>query len=337
MRWGRRTAWLATLLSLVPAGALAHEVRPAYLELRELDATTWDVLFKVPARGEQRLGISVRLPETCRVSQFVAKAAPGAHVERWRASCEGGLVGGRVAIDGLELTRTDVLARVQSADGSGQTVRLTPGAPGFILSGEARFAEVAGTYFGLGVEHILLGIDHLAFVLGLLFLVASWPRLLGTITAFTVAHSFTLAAATLGFVHVAQAPVEAAIALSIVFVATEVAHGATGRPALAARRPWLVAFGFGLLHGLGFAGALRSVGLPEDAVPAALAFFNVGVEVGQLLFVAAVFALFGIMRRLWVSASDTWAIAAQVARPAAYAIGIPAAFWLIQRTAGFWS
>jgi hypothetical protein len=170
--------------------------------------------------------------------------------------------------------------------------------------------------------------------------VASWPRLVGTVTAFTLAHSATLAAATLGWVHVPQAPVEAAIALSIVFVAAEVLHAAAGRAGLAARKPWVVAFAFGLLHGLGFAGALREVGLPHDAIPAALAFFNVGVEVGQLLFVAAVFACFGLASRLAPgrgATPGTWAVAARLARPAAYAIGIPAAFWLIQRTAGFWS
>jgi HupE / UreJ protein len=197
---------------------------------------------------------------------------------------------------------------------------------------------VARSYFGLGVEHILLGADHLLFVLALLFLVASGPRLAGTVTAFTVAHSLTLAAATLGWVHVPQAPVEAAIALSIVFVAAEVLHGAGGRPALAARKPWLVAFAFGLLHGLGFAGALRALGLPEHAIPAALTFFNVGVEVGQLLFIAAVFALFALARRLRpAAAADTWALAARLARPVAYAIGITAAFWVLDRTAGFWT
>jgi hydrogenase/urease accessory protein HupE len=334
----RLAAGLALLLPLVPAGAAAHEVRPAYLELRELDATHWDVLFKVPARGELRLGLYVRLPETCRGTDPVARATSGAHVERWRATCERGLVGQRVAIEGLPVSRTDVLARVQRAEGASQTVRLTPDEPGFTLLGNTKWTAVARTYFRLGVEHILLGIDHLLFVLALLFLVASWARLAGTVTAFTVAHSLTLVAATLGFLHVPQAPVEAAIALSIALVAVEVVHGAAGRPRLSAQKPWLVAFAFGLLHGLGFAGALRELGLPEDAIPSALVFFNVGVEVGQLLFVAAVFALFGVVRRLGAGgAPDTWAVTSRVARPAAYAIGIPAAFWLIERTVGFWS
>ena len=139
------------------------------------------------------------------------------------------------------------------------------------------------TYFKLGVEHILLGFDHLLFVLALLFLVEGWRRLLGTITAFTVAHSLTLAAATFGWVQVPQAPVEAVIALSIMFVAVEILHRQRGRTGIATRKPWVVAFVFGLLHGLGFAGALREIGLPDDAIPLALAFFNVGVEAGQLL------------------------------------------------------
>lgn len=335
----RSVPCIVLLLAFAPPVA-AHEVRPAYLELRELDSRTWDVLFKVPAKGDLRLGLYVRLPATCHGTEPAARAVAGAHVERWRATCESGLIGGRVAIEGLPVTRTDVLVRVQRADGASQTVRLTPGRPAFTVVGRAEWTAVARTYFDLGVEHILLGVDHLLFVLALLFLVAGWPRLLGTVTAFTLAHSLTLAAATLGWVHVPQAPVEAAIALSIVFVASEVLHAAAGRPALAARKPWLVAFAFGLLHGFGFAGALRGVGLPEDAIPAALAFFNIGVEVGQLTFVAAVFVCFALLRRVLQvhgTVPDTWAVAARLARPAAYAIGILAAFWLIERAVGFWS
>jgi hydrogenase/urease accessory protein HupE len=329
---------LALALVLAGAGASAHELRPAYLELRQLDATTWDLLFKVPARGERRLGLYVRLPDACTATEPAAHAVTGAHVERWRARCADGLAGRRVAIDGLTETRTDVLARVEHSDGSSQTARLTPDEPGFRVAGSATWIEVARTYFALGVEHILLGTDHLLFVLALLFLAGSWRRLVGTVSAFTVAHSVTLAAATLGWVYVPQAPVEAAIALSIVFVAAEVAHAAAGRPALAARKPWLVAFVFGLLHGLGFAGALRDVGLPEGAIPAALAFFNVGVEAGQLLFVAAVFGLVALVRALRTgAAADTWVVTTRLARPTAYAIGIPAAFWTLERTAGFWS
>ena len=348
MIWRRFACSLALLLGLSQAAG-AHEVRPGYLELKELGTSSresgesresWEVLFKVPAKGDLRLGLYVRLPEVCTESEPVARAVGGSHVERWSASCEGGLLGERVWIDGLALTRTDVLARVQRADGSSQTVRLTPDAAGFTVAGKSEWTAVARTYLGLGIEHILLGVDHLLFVLALLFLVGSWPRLVGTVSAFTLAHSITLAAATLGWVHVPQAPVEAAIALSIVFVAAEILHAAAGRPGLAARKPWLVAFSFGLLHGLGFAGALRDVGIPQDAIPAALAFFNLGVEAGQLLFVAAVFVCFGLARRILPTDAgqvDTWAVTNRLARPAAYAIGIPAAYWLIARTAGFWS
>jgi hydrogenase/urease accessory protein HupE len=323
------------LLFGAPA-ALAHEVRPVYLELRELDATSWDLLFKVPVRGDRRLALRVALPPTCQESEPAGRAAPGAYVERWRATCEGGLVGETISIEGLPFTRTDVLARVQRADGASQTVRLTPEAASFTVAERTSWIAVARTYLALGVEHILLGADHLLFVLALCFLVASGRRLVGTVTSFTVAHSLTLAAASLGLVHVPAKPVEAAIALSIVFVALEMLRGAAGRQGLAARQPWLVAFAFGLLHGLGFAGALRDVGLPDDAIPAALAFFNIGVEVGQLAFLGAVFACL-VLARPGLGTGDAWTAASRIARPAAYAIGIPASFWLVERTASFWS
>jgi len=339
------TQRLAVLLSLLawlaPALAHAHEVRPGYLELREVDARSYDVLWKVPARGDRRLGIQVRFPETCETSELRASATPGAHVERWRVTCEAGLIGESVAIEGLPSTRTDVLARVEHADGSSQTVRLTPEAAAFTVSGASSWIEVARTYLALGVEHILLGIDHLLFVLALLFLVGGLPRLVGTVTAFTVAHSLTLAAATLGWVHVPQAPVEAAIALSIVFVAVEILHARRGRPSLAKRRPWVVAFAFGLLHGLGFAGALQEIGLPERAIPLALACFNIGVELGQLAFIAAVFALLALLVRAarllgGGAALDAKGLAELVSVPCTYAIGILAAYWLIERTSRFW-
>jgi hydrogenase/urease accessory protein HupE len=189
----------------------------------------------------------------------------------------------------------------------------------------------------LGVEHILLGFDHLLFVLALLFLVDGWRRLVGTITAFTVAHSLTLAAATFGWVHVPQAPVEAVIALSIMFVAVEVLHRRQGKVGIASRRPWVVAFVFGLLHGFGFAGALREIGLPDQAIPMALVFFNFGVEVGQLIFVAAVFMVLWLVnqaRQRLVAISDrtVWVNHATIYAPIAYAIGILSGFWFIERT-----
>jgi len=203
-------------------------------------------------------------------------------------------------------------------------------APSFVVPAAPTWTQTAITYLGLGVEHILLGIDHLLFVLALLLLVRGWRQVIVTITAFTAAHSLTLAAATLGFVSVPQRPVEAVIALSIVLVAAEVVHRERDISSWAQQWPWLIAFVFGLLHGFGFAGALNEIGLPQQAIPLALLFFNVGVELGQILFIVAVFALWAILHRIVV----------RLPKPItsygpAYAIGTVAAFWTIERIAGF--
>jgi len=227
----------------------------------------------------------------------------------------------------LNNTLQDALARVERLDGTTQIQRLTPAEPGFEVTDAESRGDVARTYTALGVEHILLGIDHLLFVLALLMLVPNLRTLFWTVTAFTLAHSLTLAAATLGWAHVPQAPVEAVIALSILFVAMEIVHWQQGRPGITRRWPWLVAFTFGLLHGFGFAGALSEIGLPEHAIPLALLFFNVGVELGQLIFIGAVFAVSIVLKRaLWPG----WAWRVPV-----YAIGTMAAFWTIERIAGF--
>ena len=189
---------------------------------------------------------------------------------------------------GLAATRIDVLVRLARSDGTTQLGRVLVLDPQFVFSASPGAMEVARTYTVLGIEHILSGVDHLLFVLALVMLVRGTRRLVATITAFTLAHSLTLAAASLGFVSVPGPPVEATIALSIMFVAAEIVRARQGRPGLTQRYPWLVAFSFGLLHGLGFAGALAEVGLPPLSIPLALLFFNVGVEIGQLLFVAAV-------------------------------------------------
>ncbi len=336
----RLAALLLLLAALLPIAAEAHEVRPGYLEVRQVEAATFDVLWKVPANGEYRLRLHARLPEECQGAPNQGTFVGGAFVERWRAQCPGGLVGRTIDIEGLSATRTDVLARIEWSDGTTQTVRLTPEQTSFEVKAAPGALEVVRTYFVLGVEHILLGIDHLLFVLGLLFLVGNWKRLVATVTAFTVAHSITLAAATLGLVHVAQAPVEATIALSIMFVAAEIIHGAHGEPRLATRAPWLVAFVFGLLHGFGFAGALSEIGLPQQDVPLALLFFNVGVEVGQLLFIVAVIGVFSLLTRLVRSRGSQdhgpWHSETLIRTPVAYAIGSMAAFWTVQRVVGFW-
>jgi hydrogenase/urease accessory protein HupE len=204
-----------------------------------------------------------------------------------------------------------------------------PESPALVVEESPSVWQVAWTYLVLGVEHILLGTDHLLFVLALVLLVKGWRRLVGTITSFTVAHSITLALATLGLVHVPGPPVEACIALSIVFVAAEIVRSRQGSPGLTERAPWLIAFTFGLLHGLGFAGALSEVGLPQQAIPLALLFFNVGVELGQLAFVFAVLLTISIAARSSLRA-PAWAW-----RVVPYTIGSVAMFWVIERTGGF--
>jgi hydrogenase/urease accessory protein HupE len=331
---------LAAVLTISFAGnGFAHEVRPGYLVLRQTDAVTYSVLWKVPAIGDQRLSIHPKFPENCTpIAEPIKFEAAGSYNERATLSCAGSIVGGSIAIDGLAATMTDVIVRLLRADNSVQTVRLTPSAPSFTVEPVPGQWEVAATYFKLGVEHILLGIDHLLFVLALLILVNGWRRLVGTITAFTVAHSITLAAAALGFVQVPGPPVEAVIALSIVFVAGEIIHRRRGRTGLTERWPWVVAFIFGLLHGLGFASALNEVGLPQHAIPVALLFFNVGVEMGQLFFIGCIITVTACAALIVKSAGRNDDIAKRTFAAsdavAAYLVGTVAAFWLVERTIG---
>jgi len=326
----RPSVILAALLLWSASGA-AHESRPAYLQIDETQPGQYDVLWKRPAQGDLTLGLAPVWPEACRDSvPRAAQAAPGALTERRLIDCgEAGLVGQRIAIAGLAMTLTDVLVRIQFLDGRMQTNLVKPAAPSLLVEGRRPTLEIAAEYLRMGVEHILFGIDHLLFVLGLVLIVRGAGLLVKTITAFTVAHSLTLAMATLGFVHAPQAPVEAVIALSILFLASELARQQRGESGLTARLPWLVAFSFGLLHGFGFAGALAAVGLPPTDIPLALLMFNVGVEIGQLLFVATVLVLLWVGRRV-VAYRPRWLEPAP-----AYAIGSLAAFWLIERVASF--
>jgi hydrogenase/urease accessory protein HupE len=317
---------LVLVLLLLTGAAQGHEMRPALLELRETAPEVYDVVWKTPARGEVQLSLEVRLPSACRtLGEPIVIDAGAAFIRRWQVQCPGGLGGGEISVDGLAATMTEVLVRIQPADGKAGTFRLAPDGPSFVVEAEPSRWAVATTYLGLGIEHILFGFDHLLFVLALMLLVEGWRRLVATITAFTLAHSITLALATFELVTVRPALVEALIALSIVLIAVELVHRRRGVEGLTARWPWLVAFGFGLLHGLGFAGALRDIGLPQGDIPLALLLFNVGVELGQLTFVAVMLPL------AWLLASDRlrprW-----LGLAPAYVIGICAAYWLISRS-----
>jgi hydrogenase/urease accessory protein HupE len=320
--------------------AQADELRPGYLELRETASDTYNMLFKIPALGDdRRLAIYVHLPEGTHDAAPPRSAfSRGAYSERRTIRRAGGMAGQVVSIEGLSATSTDVLVRIENLAGATQTERLSPTKTAFVVQTTPGAWEVAATYLRLGIEHILFGFDHLLFVLALVILVRDWRGAAITVTAFTVAHSLTLAAATLGLINVAGPPVEAVIALSILLVAAEIVNARRRNPSLTAGRPSLVAFAFGLLHGLGFAGALAEVGLPHHAIPIALLFFNLGVEIGQLAFVAAVLSIGWLLRHMASLRFEPVRVQRTVDGidiAAAYAIGAVAAFWLIERTTAF--
>jgi hydrogenase/urease accessory protein HupE len=321
------------LCAALPAGA--DEFRPAYLQLRQVDAVNYDVLWKLPALDESTtLKVRPEFPAGTVVTVPVRSSyAAGTAVQRWRVHTEGGLAGKAIEFPNLSASRIDVLVRVERSDGTTQVGRVLPVEPRFVVTASPGAFEVAQTYTVLGIEHILTGFDHLLFVLALVILVKGTRRLIATITAFTLAHSLTLFAATLGWIHVPGPPVEAVIALSIVFVAGEIVHARQGRPGLTQRYPWIVAFTFGLLHGLGFAGALAEVGLPPLSIPMALLFFNVGVEIGQLIFIAVVLTAMASAR--WIVRSVTLSPPSWLWRVPPYAIGGIASFWVVQRLAAF--
>ena len=325
--------FLTTLfLAAFSTSVEAHRLQPAYLEITEQNTGTFNILWKRPLAGNKPMNIYPQLPETCsNITEPSINPSQGFALERWLVDCgESGMINETIVIDGLESTVTDTLLRIELADGTMHTTVLRPDSPTFVVPEKPSKTKVAGSYLGLGVEHILGGFDHLLFVLGLLLIVRSSMILIKTITAFTLAHSVTLAMAALGFVHVPQTPVEAVIALSILFLATELSKQHRGEIGLTSRAPWLVAMSFVLLHGFGFAGALTEIGLPQTDIPLALFFFNVGVEVGQLMFVAAVLVVTWMIHK----AKIQWPVWAEQAP--AYAIGSLAAFWFIQRTISFW-
>lgn len=251
----------------------SHALQPGYLEIRLIEGETYAVIWKTPAVGSRPMKITAQLPENCDQRSSDQSMWEGtAYVARWISNCTNGLEGGVVLIEGLDQTSTDVLVRFDFAGGANQAHRLTPSDPLFIIPSQPNALEVARTYSLLGIEHILLGIDHLLFVLALLLLVKGTRQIIVTVTAFTIAHSLTLAGATLGFVNIPVPPVEAVIALSIMFVASEIIHSRRGNRGLTEKYPWVVAFAFGLLHGFGFAGALAEIGLPPQSIPMALLF-----------------------------------------------------------------
>jgi len=320
---------LPTILLFSVAVARAHETRPAYLEIHDLQTGQYRVVWKRPILGEVALPLDLRLPEICQDLEVPTRYATlGSLTERRLIACgDGGLAGKMVAIDGLEASITDALVRIQTGDGRTQTRLLKPSSPSFVVPAARSAGGVAVEYIALGIDHILRGVDHLLFVLGLLLIVRDRWMLFKTITSFTVAHSATIAAATLGYASVPVPPLNAVIALSILFLGPEIVRSWRGQTSLTIRRLWLVAFAFGLLHGFGFASGLTELGLPRSEIPLALLLFNVGVELGQIGFVLMIFSLdksFHILEIIW----PRWAELVP-----GYAVGSLGAFWTIERTA----
>lgn len=331
---GRLLGLVVLVWAALFSAAAAHEIRPAYLQIEETAPARYLVLWKVPATGDRALDIQPEFDPGLVLSPIGAPTLlDGFAIWRFALTDPGGpsgrgLPGTRVSVPRLPETAVDALVSVSLLDGTRHALMLRPREASAEIPRTPSVLDVAATYTRLGVEHILLGIDHLMFVAALMLVVRGWRMLAATITAFTVAHSITLAMAALGRVSLPPPPVEALIAVSILLVAVEAVRLRRGETSLAARSPWVVAFAFGLLHGFGFACALAEIGLPQAQAAPALLFFNVGVELGQLAFVAVCLCVASALRA---------AVGAQaVARApvvAAYAIGTLAAFWAIERTA----
>jgi len=324
-------AIVVAVLGLI-APAAAHEVRPAYLQIDQTGADQYTMLWNTPLLSGMPLPVVLKLPDNVKhVLDPLERPLPGSILQKRIISVPDGLAGLRIEFVGLQATITDVLVRVTWLDGRKATAIIRPSQPWYEVPSEQSGWSVAWEYLKLGVRHILFGFDHLLFVFALILIVRSGRRLLMTVTAFTVAHSITLSLATLGLVHVPGPPVEATIALSILLLACEIIRLQHGQASLTAKFPWVVAFSFGLLHGFGFAGALTEIGLPQADIPLALFAFNVGVEVGQLAFIAVVLVALRAARLLPIPALvERYALSF-----ATYAIGILAAYWFIERLAGF--
>lgn len=320
-------ALAAAVFSLLSLAAIAHESRPAYLEMKESAPGRFSVVWRTPVLAGMRLPVALKLPDGVHdVAEPSVQELPDSRLER-RVVDAGpkGLAGQRIEFPGLQLTITDVLVRVQRLDGTHSTELVRPPQPWLEIAAPRGALASARVFLAQGIEHILLGVDHLLFVLGLLAIVRTPWMLVKTITAFTLAHSITLAIATFGVASVPAAPLNVAIALSILFLGPEIVRAWRGQTSFTIRHPWVVAFAFGLLHGFGFASGLAALGLPRSEIPLALLAFNAGVEIGQLAFVALVLLLvrsLDVLRMHWPRSLEL---------APAYVIGSLGAFWTLQR------
>ena len=321
-----RLLWLALLL-MIAAPVQADELRPGYLEFTQKTPQNWSLIWKSPMKGGVTPDTAPVLPSGCVVAGNPSRAfVKTTMVTTSDVRCRGEIAGGKIGLSGFANSQTDVLVRVALIGRPVQAMRLTADAPMAEIPVKPDRLQVAKTYFVTGVDHILFGYDHLLFVVSLVLLLSGLWTVAKAVTAFTLAHSITLVGTTLGVLGLPQGPVESVIALSIMFLAVEILKKDPGKPRLSQRVPWVVAFLFGLLHGFGFAGALKEIGLPESDVPTALLTFNLGVEGGQLIIVVATLSIIATLRRF---AEPLLPRAVQLAT---YAIGITASYWFIERT-----
>lgn len=322
------TSLLASILFAHQIAA-AHESRPALLEITETSDQNFDILWKVPVSGRNHLQLVPVYPKHCGdLTHYQTWKNATTFVQRSRLHCsDKGLRGGSISISGLTMTVADVLLRIDTLDRGSVSTILHSGQPDYVLPERLGTGLMIASYFKLGAQHIFSGADHLLFVAGLLLLVNGLRPLLITITCFTVAHSLSLAMAVLGAVPKPTSIVEALIALSIVFLALEILRQKRQLKSDSVQRAYFLALFFGLLHGMGFASGLLSIGLPVGESLVALFFFNVGVEIGQLLFLATILGCYGLIRK------SSYLVQVQWAAPVSYVMGSIGVFWLIQRMA----
>ena len=313
--------------------AQADEIRPAYLEVTQKTTDTYSILLKVPVKNDKKIPVKIKEIAGCKdIGQHISGAVKNSYMDRYVLECVQGIKGQIIEVDGLEDTNRDLLLRLEFLDNSSQSVLLNSLNNTYTIKESASSSQIIKTYTWLGITHILLGFDHILFVFALLLIVKNIRRLLWTITAFTLAHSITMVGSTLGFMSLPQQPVEAMIALSILFLAMEIVHEKQGKAGIASQYPWLIAFIFGLLHGFGFAGALAEIGLPQQAISLALIFFNIGVELGQLMFVATV-----VLAALLLKRFKYTKIMEKTEIFVLYGIGSLSAFWVFERAFSFYS
>ena len=327
MKFLRMSLFLLLGISLSFA-AQAHRFAPSLLKVTEIASGQYNLVWKTPAQATSSVAMRPQWPASCEVTQANAPQMEGTgKVTSLQLSCsdlgEDGLVGETLGIDGLGPNQASAMVMVSLLDGRQYQQVLNAEQPEFVVPEEPSAGEVVTDYSYLGMEHIWGGIDHLLFVFGLLLLVGGGTRLLWTITAFTVGHSVTLSLVTLGFFDYPVALVEFTIALSIFVLAIELTR--EGRNDLLWRNPWWLAGGFGLLHGMGFAGALAETGLPQDNVPLALLFFNIGIEIGQIAFILVVLALWWLVRKPLAPWHE------QLRWVPVYVLGGLSAMWCIER------